>query len=117
MERERLEPDEGASQISKLRISLKIRTPDFPSNTRIWHSIWHWINSVPCKLLVPCHIASHCYFYRDNSVDGELQEAQPHRRIQRLALLYTSLQRPTLYAHDTVDDERKCEFKSTPATI
>ena len=113
MERERLEPDEGASQISKLRISLKIRTPDFPSNTRIWH----WINSVPCKLLVPCHIASHCYFYRDNSVDGELQEAQPHRRIQRLALLYTSLQRPTLYAHDTVDDERKCEFKSTPATI
>ena len=41
-ERDGLEPSGGGSQISKLRISLKIRTPDFPSKARIWHSIWHW---------------------------------------------------------------------------
>ena len=45
VEREGLEPDGRVSQINKLRITLKIRTPDFPSNTRIWHSIWHWTNS------------------------------------------------------------------------
>ena len=33
--REGLEPDGRVSQINKLRITLKIRTPDFPSNTRI----------------------------------------------------------------------------------
>jgi hypothetical protein len=60
VEREGLEPSEGLSQINKLRITLKIRTPDFPSRAHIWHSIWHWINSVLCELLVPSHVENHC---------------------------------------------------------
>jgi len=76
LEREGLEPAEGLSQINKLRISLKIRTPDLPSKARIWHSIWHWTNSVSCELLVPSHVAIAAHLYRYRSLN-ELQPNAP----------------------------------------
>jgi hypothetical protein len=79
--KEGLEPDGSLSQINKLRISLRIRTPDIPSNTRIWHSIWHWTNSVACELLGRHHIANRCHFYRNSSVNEPQETLQWPQRM------------------------------------
>jgi integrase len=41
LEREGLEPAGGTSQISNL-LNLDFLSPQFPSDPRFWHSIWHW---------------------------------------------------------------------------
>lgn len=41
VEREGLEPAGSLSQISNLLMAFEFHSPSLPSNTRIWHSIWH----------------------------------------------------------------------------
>jgi len=68
VEREGLEPSKDLSQINKLRITLKIRTPDFPSNTRIWHSIWHWLTQSRANCWYQVTSQTTAYFHRDCSL-------------------------------------------------
>ena len=42
MEREGLEPAGRTSQISNLLMNLDFLSPQSPSDSRFWHSIWHW---------------------------------------------------------------------------
>jgi hypothetical protein len=56
MEREGLEPDEGVMRISNLLTPLEFLSPPLPSNTRIWHRIWHWLQSLQAATYVSRHI-------------------------------------------------------------
>jgi len=100
VEREGLEPAGSLSQLSNLLMNLDFLSPQFPSDPRFWHSIWH-----RNPLLVGSPVAIEPRSPRQSREGGRLRWDEVGSSIakaQILQVMFKNPQEKRIYRHDSM---------------